>query len=137
MYLCSDVPLERTALDVGLFRCCCVPSGMLRVIRRFYQEEGKSRKLYITGHSLGGALATVAAARLAFVHSDINITAVYGLGAPRVFDSEVADIFNATVNHGKAMKDKFFRPRNNNDIVTRVPPVPYKHVGTEVYFDRL
>lgn len=55
----------------------------------------------------------------------------------RVFDAEVADIFNEMVNHGTPMKDKCFRSRNNNDIVTRIPPSPYKHVGTEVYFDRL
>lgn len=55
----------------------------------------------------------------------------------RVFDLAVADAFDKTVNHGTAMKDKCFRSRNNNDIVTRIPPLPYKHVGTEIYFDRL
>eukprot|EP00903_Cladosiphon_okamuranus_P009618 g9154.t1 len=112
------------------------PEGMLSVIKRFYNEEGKSRKLFIAGHSLGGALATIAAARLAFVDSHIHISAVYTIGSPRVFDTEVADIFDATVNHGTKMKDKCFRSRNNNDIVTRVPPLPYKHVGKEIYFDR-
>lgn len=55
----------------------------------------------------------------------------------RVFDAEVAAIFDATVNFGTSMKDKFFRARNNNDIVPRIPPRPYKHVGKEIYFDRL
>ncbi|CAM9893130.1 unnamed protein product [Ectocarpus fasciculatus] len=108
---------------------------MLAVIKRFYNEEGKSRKLYVTGHSLGGALATIAAARLVFVE-DLNVAALYTIGAPRVFDSEVADIFDSKTNHGTRMKDKYFRCRNNNDIVARIPPSPYKHVGTEVYFDR-
>ena len=54
-----------------------------------------------------------------------------------VFDTGVADSFDGTVNHGTKMKDKFFRSRNNNDIVPRVPPLPYQHVGTEIYFDRL
>ena len=35
-----------------------------------------------------------------------------------------------------SMKDKYFRCRNNNDIVTRVPAL-MTHVGTEVYLDRL
>ncbi|CAN0313119.1 unnamed protein product [Ectocarpus sp. 6 AP-2014] len=111
------------------------PEGMLAVIKRFYHEEGRSRKLYVTGHSLGGALATIAAARLVFV-DDLNVAALYTIGSPRVFDSEVADIFDSKTNHGTRMKDKYFRGRNNNDIVTRIPPSPYKHVGTEVYFDR-
>ncbi|CAM9839983.1 unnamed protein product [Ectocarpus sp. 4 AP-2014] len=109
--------------------------GMLAVIKRFYHEEGRSRKLYITGHSLGGALATIAAARLVFVE-DLNVAALYTIGSPRVFDSEVATIFDSKTNHGNSMKDKYFRCRNNNDIVSRIPPSPYKHVGTEVYFDR-
>ena len=54
-----------------------------------------------------------------------------------MFDTDVADIFDATVNHATPMKDKFFRCKNNNDIVTSIPPRPYKHVGKEVYFDRL
>lgn len=113
------------------------PSGMLNVIKRFYNEEGKNRKLFISGHSLGAALATIAAARLAFLDNHIHISAVYTIGSPRVFGTEVADIFDATVNHGTKMKDKYFRFRNNNDIVPRVPPLPYKHVGREIYFDRL
>ena len=60
---------------------------MLSVIKTFYDEEGKSRKLFLAGHSLGAALATIAAARLVFEHSDINISAVYSLGGPR-YDSD-------------------------------------------------
>lgn len=58
------------------------PEGMLAVIKRFYHEEGRSRKLYVTGHSLGGALATIAAARLVFV-DDLNVAALYTIGSPR------------------------------------------------------
>ena len=46
------------------------------MIKRFLAADGKSRKLYVTGHSLGGGLATIAAARLAFVHPDIEIAGV-------------------------------------------------------------
>eukprot|EP00903_Cladosiphon_okamuranus_P008421 g8095.t1 len=102
--------------------------------------DGKGRKLYIAGHSLGGALATVAAARLAF-EDDINIAGVYTVGSPRVFDPDFARKFDAKVNHDTAMKDKVFRGRNNNDVITDLPPIlpppfDYAHIGTEVYFDR-
>lgn len=56
--------------------------GMHQTIKTLYEEKGKNRKLFIAGHSLGGALATVAAARLAFV-DDINIYAMYTIGSPR------------------------------------------------------
>eukprot|EP00752_Nemacystus_decipiens_P010362 g9232.t1 len=97
--------------------------------------DGKGRKLYIAGHSLGGALATVAAARLAF-EDNMNIAGVYTIGSPRLFDADLARNFDARLNDGIPMKDKVFRARNNNDAVTRLPPVPYEHIGTEIYFDR-
>ena len=55
---------------------------MRATITSLYNEEGKKRKLFITGHSLGAALATVTAAHLAFEES-INITAIYTYGSPK------------------------------------------------------
>lgn len=57
-------------------------NGMLATLKALCEEEGKNRKLYISGHSLGGALATVAAARLAFEH-DMKIDCIYTIGSPR------------------------------------------------------
>ncbi|CAM9387975.1 unnamed protein product [Hapterophycus canaliculatus] len=56
--------------------------GMHTTIKTLYNEEGKSRRLYIAGHSLGGALATIAAARLVFV-DNMNIAGIYTIGSPR------------------------------------------------------
>ncbi|CAM9543452.1 unnamed protein product [Ectocarpus fasciculatus] len=110
-------------------------NGMYQTIKNLYNEDGKNRKLYIAGHSLGGALATIAAARLSFV-DDMNIAGIYTIGSPRVFDGMAARTFDAKMNHGTPLKDKYFRCRNNNDIVPRIPPYPYSHVGTEVNFNR-
>lgn len=55
---------------------------MYEAIKSLYEEDGKSRKLFIAGHSLGGALATVAAARLAFV-DNMSISGMYTIGSPR------------------------------------------------------
>lgn len=57
-------------------------AGMYDKIKSLYNDKEKKRKLYITGHSLGGALATVATARLAFV-DDIEIAALYTFGSPK------------------------------------------------------
>lgn len=54
-----------------------------------------------------------------------------------MFDTELARIFDEKMNYGKKLEAKCFRIRNNNDAVTRVPFVSYRHVGTEIYFDRL
>lgn len=54
---------------------------MHETIKSLYYEEGKNRKLYIAGHSLGAALATIAATRLAF-EDDMNVAGVYTIGSP-------------------------------------------------------
>eukprot|EP00904_Undaria_pinnatifida_P008926 jgi/Undpi1/5163/HiC_scaffold_19.g08514.m1 len=111
-------------------------SGMHSAIKSLYYEYGKNRKLYVAGHSLGGALATVAAARLA-LGDNMDIAGIYTIGSPRIFDEVSAKHFDSKINHGVALKDKYFRSRNNNDIVPRVPASPFIHVGTEIYLDRL
>lgn len=57
-----------------------IREGMRDVIRELYHE--KERKLYFAGHSLGGALATIAAAHMMFVDG-MNIEAIYTMGSPR------------------------------------------------------
>lgn len=55
---------------------------MHSAIKSLYYEYGKNRKLYVAGHSLGGALATVAAARLA-LGDNMDIAGIYTIGSPR------------------------------------------------------
>ena len=94
-----------------------------------YQEEfeKKKRPLFMTGHSLGGAMATIAAARL--VDVDKPLTSVYTFGQLRAMMQSTARIFNGEC------KARFFRFQNDNDIVTRVPlrKMRYDHVGNILY----
>ncbi|MFY9556305.1 MAG: lipase family protein [Blastocatellia bacterium] len=70
--------------------------------------------LFIAGHSLGAALATLAA-------SLRPPTALYTFGSPRVGDRD----FAATLSGVNA-----FRVVNNRDAVTTVPPpIPFHHLG--------
>jgi len=82
--------------------------------------EGK--KMFITGHSLGGAMATIAASRL-----KDQCTALYTYGSPRVGTRSFVKSFN--VPH--------YRHVNNNDIVTGVPFafLGYRHHGTLRYIN--
>jgi len=89
----------------------------------------KKRPLFFTGHSLGGAMATVAASK--FVHQDMPFTSVYTFGQPRALGRDTSRIYNAEA--GK----RHHRFQNNEDIVTRVPArlMGYSHVGTCLYID--
>lgn len=93
-------------------------------------EQTSAQALWITGHSLGGALATLAAARFTF-ELDKPIRGIYTFGQPRVGDRDFARVYNSE------LKDRTFRFVNNNDIVTRVPPreLLYSHVGSLQFID--
>lgn len=88
------------------------------------------QKLWITGHSLGAALATLAAAKLLDDKVAGSISGLYTFGQPRTGDHAFAAWFDGL------MKERMFRFVNNNDIVPHVPLPPlFKHVGTFLYFD--
>ena len=91
-------------------------------------DRGKNKPLWLTGHSLGGALATLAAAR--WLAQRRPVQGIYTFGQPRSGDYEFARQFNF------AFRPHAFRFVNNNDLVTRVPPqsLGYSHSGTFKYF---
>lgn len=92
--------------------------------------KDKSPVLF-TGHSLGGALATVAA--ISAVSEGVNVAGVYTFGQPRVGNSVWAKAYD------QALKNKTWRLVNRQDPVPRMPPAlaGYRHVGNEVFFDAL
>lgn len=68
-----------------------------------------SKTIWITGHSLGGALAELCAAQALFV-SNIPVQGVYTFGQPRVGSKDFADALNAKLGSG------IFRFVNDREI---------------------
>jgi triacylglycerol lipase len=106
-----------------------VTLGQSQVLPRRLRERGE-RKVWVTGHSLGGALAELCAAQAFFVEH-VPIQGVYTFGQPRVGDDAFARALNA------ALGSRIFRMVNDKDIVPRVPlfSMGYRHYGNEVFFD--
>jgi len=102
---------------------------MKSCIRSFRRtlDDHPGRSLWLTGHSLGGALATLAAATL--IEADETFYGAYTFGSPRVGDRVFARNFNVEA------KNKVFRFQNNNDLVSRIPTrmMGYSHLGSFVY----
>ncbi|MBB1255445.1 lipase family protein [Streptomyces alkaliterrae] len=100
---------------------------VLEAVQEF-RTNGQS--LWFTGHSLGGALAMLAAARLYLEEPRLLADGVYTFGQPRTCDRLLAGAYN------KAFTERTYRFVNNNDIVPQMPPEPvYTHVDAVRYID--
>jgi triacylglycerol lipase len=109
--------------------------AVLKILNAF--DPKREKKLWITGHSLGGALAMLAFSALHFQHQNENThwwaenAFLYTFGQPRVGDKTFAGHLSAL-----ACK-RIYRVVNNKDPVTFVPLLRgYKHVGRRVYINR-
>lgn len=77
------------------------------------QLKAKDRPLWLTGHSLGGALALLAA--WLFLRRTVAVHQVYTFGAPMVGNKDVADALN------REFAGKVFRYVNSPDPVPLLP----------------
>ena len=133
-----DVQNWLTNLDVlqTEYLGAMVHSGFLSALMSVWQPidkairdevgQGGKRKIWITGHSLGGALATLATRRL--LNMNLAPLETYTFGQPRVGDKAFASQITST----------FYRFTYNMDPVTFVPFLVYKtlnyeHVGQLKY----
>ena len=113
--------LEDIKTDIRAITTECVSGGQVHTgfkqayeavesqIERSLHQLDNSKPLMITGHSLGGALAMVAAKRLGFKN---GIAACYTFGAPRVGNEEWIS----------SIKTPIYRIVNAADAVTMLPP---------------
>ena len=87
-----------------------------------HNDQLKIRKdVYMTGHSLGAAMATISATRY-------TPEELFTFGSPRVGGKHFI----------KNIKCDHYRFMNNNDIVCRIPPawLGFRHHGEMIYFNR-
>ncbi|MEU9050285.1 lipase family protein [Streptomyces sp. NPDC048384] len=104
-------------------------SVFLKVKETIAEFHDNGQTLWLTGHSLGGALAMLAGCRLYLEDPELLADGVYTYGQPRTCDRLLAASCN------KAFKNRLFRFVNNNDIVPQLPPEPFHHVDVLRYID--
>ncbi|KAN0110021.1 feruloyl esterase A [Hyaloscypha variabilis] len=88
--------------------------------------------IVITGHSLGGSLAALAAAQFSSVFDNIT---VYTLGEPRTGNPAFATFIDDTYKTSSPDTTSFYRCTHTDDGVPHVPPVSdgYLHHGLEYW----
>jgi hypothetical protein len=89
------------------------------------EQKLTQRPLWITGHSLGAGLATLAASRTCDDES-FGLQGVYTYGSPRVGDPDFC----------RRIRVPVFRFRNDSDLVAHLPlGLVFRHVGTSQFID--
>ncbi len=133
-------PNEWNDIKADAYAITALAETVGRVHRGFKQEVDdlwpriekalveNTKTQWFTGHSLGGAMATICGGRCKLSHIKTIPEEIHTFGSPRVGNKRYVNHANLTI----------YRWVNNNDIVTRVPPpwFGYRHTGIEKYFDR-
>ncbi len=94
--------------------------------------------IFLTGHSMGGAIATLASARLMSAKNRFNVRGVFTFGSPRVGGTDFFD----TMARLSTYESRIFRFVNADDAISVMPSVPmlpyvptWWHVGELQWFD--
>jgi hypothetical protein len=92
-------------------------------------NTGSFSTLYVTGHSLGGALAVLAVPDIMVNLSPMVTLWMCNFAGPRVGDAQFSALYDSTINTSR-------RVVNTNDLVPQLPPdipdlVEYEHVMRE------
>jgi hypothetical protein len=108
----------------GFWKAYTSIRGFLYDSIQFYNIQ----QLFVTGHSLGNALATVATLDFAEEKNFTSISMV-GLAGPRVGNAAYAALFEQYIQN-------YYRITHSNDPIPHLPPMilGFKHIGHEVYY---
>ncbi|KAJ7664514.1 Alpha/Beta hydrolase protein [Mycena polygramma] len=90
-------------------------------------EDFPSYSIVVTGHSLGGAIAALAAPSIKTAHPEVGLK-LYTFGQPRVGTPKFARYVEETIG-----VDNLYRAVHTRDIVPMVPKINYEHFGTEYW----
>jgi triacylglycerol lipase len=88
-----------------------------------------NKKIWLCGHSLGGAMSALLAYELKRTVSTTDPEEIYTYGCPKVGNREFVDSLNSSgLPH--------YRFVNSTDIVPNIPPGGYEQFGTLYYMDK-
>lgn len=106
-----------------------IVSQMKANVKTLQSSFPSATKLVVTGHSLGGAMATLFAMDLV-VNEKASGVSLVTFGSPRVGNAAFSQFTNSRINGTN------WRVTYDNDVITVLPLVlmGFKHVGAEVHY---
>jgi len=131
-------------------KSCNVHQGFLKVVLQNYDkimqvvddvlgataEEGVVNKILVSGHSLGGALANIVAAKIKAKHPDVKVY-LTTIGAPRTGDATFAKIVEEATEMAVRIVDvqkaKYWGELNY-DVVTQLPNYSCHFCNNAIYY---
>lgn len=131
-YVCP-YPSVKAKVHRGFYNAyLSIAPAVARTTKRLF-ETGRYDSMVVCGHSLGGALATLAALHITWELGPgarkqrdrlVPVVSCYTYGSPRVGDRSFRDFYNRLV-------PDTWRHVNDEDGVPRVPPkfLGFRHVG--------
>lgn len=127
-----DIKIKLTSSSSGIGK---VHSGFKEALNKIWpnvvdeiKSARKIKKVYFTGHSLGAAIATLAAVRTSRLSFFPEVSGLYTFGSPKVGNTQFVKFMNELcIPHNRWV--------NNVDIVTSVPIWPYKHHRKAIYMN--
>jgi len=125
-----DLPSDLRPANANLLTMPRVHQGFWNAVNAVYpallnlirDHQDNGQKIWITGHSLGGALATLTAYRIERSEPDLTIEGTMTFGAPSLGNQNFKNAYN-----GQAINSR--RWHREGDPVPVFLQWPYRHVG--------
>jgi hypothetical protein len=102
-----------------------------QITEEILARRGDGKRIWLTGHSLGGALAMLYAWRFFNARLEAPFAGIYTFGQPRVGNAAFRDIYNFTHELFRGT----FRVVHGDDVVPRMPWLlgKFRHARHEVF----
>lgn len=128
----QESPYQDTEIGVehGMYSLYASLRDNITVMLNHMVTKYNTKRLVVTGHSLGGALGTLTVFDMMYTNSPFMVTDLITFGAPRVGNERFTQYFERFELHVSRVTHYY-------DMVPHVPEtfLGYKHIRDEVWFN--